>query len=169
MTEFQMTEAEAIARRFVRRLDAEIGSLGAMDSIDVHIDELVEGEARPQERLDTSLALFEWTRSALAEKLQGIAVMLLIPLHSRAFLDLSPVPWESIAAQLGSTPPSIYLMRPSALLQFDPAERFVCPNPLPRDRHSKLVGTYYQCWRLSTDPVEDGWNRDIRIISAEFV
>lgn len=151
-----------------RRLAVALPSLGRLSSVDVHVDEVVDGVLQSQRLVDVSISLFEWALSNLSEMLSGMVVVLMIPLKGSEFLVCTSPAWGEIGEQLSSTPPSIYVMSPEAYMQSDLAERYLSPiaTPIPS---GAALGTYYHCWRNSSDDVEDGWARDVRVVFSGFV
>ncbi len=163
-----MKDLEVLTARFAERLNSLMPSLGPLNAIDVHIDEALGYRPPAEEQIAASVTLLGWIMSNLAETLAGKVVMLLIPLRNSAVLEQAPPAWDSLASQLSATPPSIYVMAPTAFLQPDPAERFIAAIEAPiHDEHT--LAAYYQCWRNPGDPVEDGWARDVRIVFTGFL
>ena len=163
-----MIDLKDLGGRFERWLDEAMPRLTPLSSIDAHIDELCGPGQAPQEQIDTSTALFKWILANLAEKLAGKIVVLMIPLRSGETVDPSPPEWGSLASQLSRTPPSIYVMHLTAFLQADSAQRYIAAAKTP-PLSGPTVAPYYQCWRNTDDPEEDGWARDVRVISTAFL
>ena len=157
-----------LTRKFERWLDDALPSLTPLNSIDVHIDELCGRGLSPQAQVDATLYLFQAILENLAVKLAGKIVMLAVPLRSSKTLDPSPPEWDELSGQLSHTPPSVYVMHVTALLQADPAQRYVTGANVPLAAEP-AIAPYYQCWRNLDDPDEDGWARDVRIISTAFI
>jgi len=76
--------------------------------------------------------------------------------------------WKAMTAELSRTPPSIYVMDVSAFLQQDPAHRYIAPIEVPKHFEEPLAA-YYQCWRHPDDAEEEGWARDVRVVSLRPV
>jgi hypothetical protein len=162
-----MIDLDALIRRFEQWLDDALPSLTPSNSIDVHIDEL-SSRGPAQEQLDVAVALFRAVVANFDAKLAGKIVMLMIPLQASKTLDPSSPEWGSLAAQLSRTPPSIYVMNVSAFLQADLAQRYITSAKVP-SLVGRSLAQYYQCWRNVDDPVDDGWARDVRVVSTAFV
>jgi hypothetical protein len=163
-----MMAVNDLAHRFERWLDGAMPTLNRSNSIDVHFDELCGRDPTAQEQLDAIVALFQWVVANLADKLAGKIVMLMIPLRNGDTLDPLTPEWGPLASQLSRIPPSIYVVHVTAFLQADPAQRYIAAAKVPT-----LVGPnlapYYQCWRNADDPEDDGWARDVRVVSTAFV
>ena len=164
----EMSELKENIPAFVRWLDEALPMLTASNSVNVHISELLSRHLSAQEQVEASVDLFGWALSNLAAKLAGRIVMLIVPLQNSAAIDPSPPAWTSLASQLSRTPPSIYVMEVTAFLQADPAHRYITSAEAP-DLVGEPLATYYQCWRLPDDPGEDGWARDVRILSTRLL
>jgi len=119
-------------------------------------------------QLEWVSGLFEWLLMNPIEALAGKVAMLMVPLRSCDKLEITSPPWEALADQLSSTPPSIYVIELGALFVRDPNQRFLMPISTPFENHED-VSSYYQCWRSPDDDAEDGWARDVRITFTGFL
>lgn len=164
----RVTALEEITSGFVRWLDRAVPTLTAFNAVDQHIDELYSEGLSPQAQVDRSIELFGWVLTNLAGRLAGKVVMLMVPLRNSAILDTAPPGWTSLASQLSSTPPSIYIMEVSAFLQADPAHRYITPVDVP-GLAEEPVAAYYRCWRNPDDPEEEGWSRDVYVVSLHLL
>jgi hypothetical protein len=163
-----MIDLNDLTHRFERWLDDALPALTPLSSIDVHIDELCGRGHTAQEQLDAAVALFRAVATGLGTQLAGKIVMLMIPLRASEALDAATPAWASLAHQLSRTPPSIYVMNVAAFLQADLAQRYIASAKVPSLLGPRLA-QYYQCWRSVDDPVDDGWARDVRVVSTAFV
>jgi len=160
-----MTNFDHLRSAFVRWLDTALPTLTPSSSVDFHVD---CDDGLPADTINSSLDLFSWVVDNLAGRLTGKLVMLMIPLRNGALLDTATPRWTDLASQLSRTPPSIYVMNVSAFLQPDPAQRYVSAIDIPGIAGEPLAA-YYRCWRNPDDPVEEGWSRDVQIVSLRVV
>jgi hypothetical protein len=162
-----MTSLKEATSRFVRWLDSTLPALTAHSAADVHVDQLYGSALSAREQVDKSAELYTWVLDNLAEKLTEKVVMLMIPLQNSPTLDMSGPDWTALDAQLSGTPPSIYVMEISAFLQQDATHRYITPVQVPR-LVAEPLAAYYQCWRYPDDPAEEGWARDLRVLSLRL-
>jgi hypothetical protein len=163
-----MIDLTRSGQRLAGWLDEALPTLTAVNSVDMHIDQACGRSLSPQEQIEGSVGLFAWVLSNLASRLAGKIVMLMIPLQSSQSLERTPPAWASLPAQLSRTPPSIYAMAVTALLQPDTALRYIAPMEVPGLTGESLAA-YYQCWRHPEDPQQEGWARDLRVLSTRFL
>jgi hypothetical protein len=165
----RVKQFEEIVVRFTRWVEQDLSKLTAWNSIDVHIDELLDRDLGEQELINYSLELFGWVLTSLDKVLAGKVVMLMIPLRSSEVLDPEIPAWGSLVSQISRTPPSIYVMNVTAFLQRDRTYRYIAATDVPSLGNDDGIAPYYQCWRNPDDPVEDGWARDLRVVSTRFL
>lgn len=156
-----MIDLERLRPDIEHWLDECLPRLTALNSFDLHIDDLLGQAVSPQEQIGASVAIYEWLTKSCSERLAGKLTMLMIPLRGSESLEVDPPSWRALSAQLSATSPSIYVMEISAYLQPKLTQRYIAPIDIPWPQKS-AIGAYYQCWRNLDDPKEDGWARDIR-------
>ena len=149
-------------------IEDSLPRLSAQNAVDIHVDELLPGCSSQQDQLEVSVKLFQEISKKLTERLNGYIVMLMIPLLNCESIDVNPPDWVSIPKQMSRTPPSIYVMRPTAMLQMDPSQRFLAPVKTPIAAKPEIA-VYYQCWRNLDDPADEGWSRDLRVVTTQFL
>ncbi len=149
--------------RFDRWVEAALRTLEPGTSVDMHLDELIEGEIVPAQTLDLGISLLGRVRLNSSGRILGKVAMLMVPLRCSRSMDCDAPTWESLSTQLSSTPPSIYLMDAASFLMPDPAVRFIVPLVGPRNAVPDTA-IYYQCWRNPDDDDDEGWARDVRVV-----
>lgn len=136
-------------------------SLTDSNSDDIHTDELgIESD----NVLETSLRVFAEIVEARWPCLDGIVLMLMVPLRDSRPLRFAPH-WRHVPKLLSQTPPSFYILRPRSYFQPDDSTRLVSPvegmPSLPQGSFAE-----FRCWRKRLSPSEP-WARDVRIVSID--
>lgn len=133
------------------------------DSADIHTSELGL-ELPPTALVDRSSRLFFEAVAARWSWLDGVVLMLMIPLRDSRDLAHEAPRWRELPKLLSRTPPGFYLLRPASHFQFDDSIRLIAPmedvpNPSP--------GTHaeFRCWKNERHSPSQGWARDVRLVS----
>jgi hypothetical protein len=135
-------------------------SLTESNSDDIHTNEL---GIEPNEVVGTSLQVFAEIVEAGRPYLEGIVLMLMIPLRDSRPLRFAPH-WRRVPKLLSQTPPSFYILRPRSYFQPDDSTRLVSPVEgvpgLPSGSFAE-----FRCWKNERLSPSEPWARDIRIVS----
>jgi hypothetical protein len=150
---------------FERWLRSEADVLASHGSVDMHIDVLVPGGTRAEWVL-ASVRLFAELVQKRPDRLQGMTLLLHIPMsQSQVRVPRAPA-WSEVLADDCTRPPSLYVEQQWVHAMPWGAERTVSPIEFP------IAGEFpvgkFVCWRLPDDPPEDGWVCDVRFERCFF-